>query len=90
MENLEIRTCTTITTNSTITPMSNRAHDPRHTVMDVLDRALAEAGNVDRIVIVMQGVEGEQIWQFSNARSTAEHQGMLVLAQMLTTGDEPR
>jgi hypothetical protein len=59
---------------------SDCAHNPAHSVIDVLDRALAETANTDRILVVMQGTDGQQIWQFSNARSTAEHQGMLTLA----------
>lgn len=53
--------------------------------MEVLERALRTVGDdIDRVVIVISHLDGERISQFSNARSSAELVGMLVLAKDLT------
>ena len=62
--------------------MSDEARNPDHTPMDVINRALSEVSNADVITIVM--IDGDRLWQFSNARSAAELHGMLALAESMT------
>lgn len=57
------------------------AHQPEQSVMDVLDRAMAMFGaTADRILVVAVEKDGTSMHQVSNARSAAEHQGILRLA----------
>lgn len=55
---------------------------PEMSPMEVINRAIEGLGDkADRIVVVIQEASGDRLWQFSNARSSAELYGMLGLAQ---------